>query len=30
MRILKSKFEHAVADRKKLPERPDNKTLLQI
>ena len=30
MRILKSKFEQAVADSKKLPERPDNKTFVQI
>jgi acyl-CoA-binding protein len=30
MPTLKSKFEQAVADSKKLPERPDNQTLLQI
>ena len=30
MATLKSKFEQAVADSKKLPERPDNQTLLQI
>ena len=30
MRILKSQFEQAIADSKKLPERPDNKTLLRI
>ena len=30
MRILKSKFEQAVADSKKLPGRTDNKTLLRI
>jgi diazepam-binding inhibitor (GABA receptor modulator, acyl-CoA-binding protein) len=27
---LKSRFEKAVAESKKLPERPDNATLLQI
>lgn len=30
MATLKSRFENAVADSKKLPERPDNATLLQI
>ena len=30
MPTLKSKFEQAVADSKKLPERPDNETLLKI
>ncbi|MGO9171654.1 MAG: acyl-CoA-binding protein [Rhodomicrobium sp.] len=30
MPTLKSKFEQAVADSKKLPKRPDNQTLLQI
>ncbi len=30
MTTLKSKFEQAVADSKKLPERPDTQTLLQI
>jgi acyl-CoA-binding protein len=30
MRILKSQFEQAVADSKKLPERPGYKTLLRI
>jgi len=30
MTTLKSKFEQAVADSKKLPERPDNQTLLKI
>ncbi len=30
MADLKKKFEKAVADSKKLPEKPDNATLLQI
>jgi len=30
MRILKSQFEQAIADSKKLPERPGYKTLLRI
>ena len=30
MTALKTKFEQAVADSKKLPERPDNQTLLKI
>jgi acyl-CoA-binding protein len=30
MADLKSRFEQAVADSKKLPERPDNATLLRI
>jgi diazepam-binding inhibitor (GABA receptor modulator, acyl-CoA-binding protein) len=30
MPALKSKFEQAVSDSKKLPTRPDNQTLLQI
>ena len=30
MPTLKSKFEQAAADSKKLPERPDDQTLLQI
>jgi len=30
MTTLKSKFEQAVTDSKKLPERPDNQTLLKI
>ncbi len=30
MTTLKSNFEQAVADSKKLSERPDNQTLLQI
>ena len=30
MATLKSKFEQAVAESKRLPVRPDNKTLLQI
>ncbi len=30
MATLKSRFDKAVADSKKLPERPDNATLLQI
>src|SRR5262249_32594887 len=30
MPTLKSKFEQAVADSQKLPQRPDNQTLLQI
>ncbi len=30
MANLKARFEQAVADSKKLPEKPDNATLLQI
>ena len=30
MAELQAKFEQAVADSKKLPERPDNATLLQL
>ena len=30
MADLKSRFEHAVADSKNLPEKPDNATLLKL